>query len=135
MITEAQYKELRAKYDLYHAERERLYPGSNWIDAERAAQLPPAPEHDEISAIEVYEFVTDPPANYFAYVKTTGIWFADVTTWTGEKLGEGYLGRIYFSNMGDERRSITVHAINGKKYYGTYYKGAGDYCRLTMRKG
>lgn len=95
------------------------------------------------SAQEVYEWLHNPPqGRYFAYVKldtnrqgyATGI----LTTWTGEKLGFVHAGRQYHSGFGygDERarRSITVMGINGKRYYGTFYEGSGDYALITQFK-
>lgn len=98
---------------------------------------------------EVEEFVADPPANYFAYVKVTGIPYTpfyqgrhdrtyhacEVTTWMGDLLAKGSVGPAYRSNMGDTRRSVDCVGVNGIEYYGTFYEGAGDYCRLYARKG
>lgn len=83
------------------------------------------------SAIEVYEFIANPPKKYFLYVdEKTG----EVTTWTGQKLGRFTVINGYRSNMRDFRISIRIKAINGKEYYGTYYKSAGSYARITMCK-
>lgn len=107
------------------------------------------PTHEEISALEVYEFVADPPERYFLYVKAPriackgGIGSAEdvhyggsglATTWTGEKLGDVQFGRTWRSVFGDTRVSVSVYGINGKTYHGTYYKSAGDYARVKMSK-
>ena len=94
------------------------------------------------SAYEVYEWLHDPPVRYFAYVKVNtdrqGYGTGTLTTWTGEKLGTVHLGRQYRSGFGyghdRARRSITVVGTNGKRYYGTYYEGAGDYARIKQFK-
>lgn len=98
---------------------------------------------------EVEEFITNPPARYFAYVKLGDIRYmpfyqgrhdreyqtCEVTTWMGDRLARGSVGPAYRSNMGDTRRPIDCVGINGVEYYGTFYEGAGDYCRLYARKG
>lgn len=96
---------------------------------------------------EVEEFVAVPPARYFAYVKLgdAAPWYnrhdlykyrpCQVTTWMGDLLAKGSVGPAYRSNMGDTRRPIDCVGINGIEYYGTFYEGAGDYCRLYARKG
>lgn len=92
------------------------------------------------SAHEVYEWLHNPPAKYFAYVKLTtdrqGYGAGILTTWTGEKLGNLHAGRRYRSGFGYDtyRRSISVVGTNGVKYYGTYYESSGDYARITARK-
>jgi hypothetical protein len=137
MITHAKYQELRQKYDFYHSERERLFgKGANCITQEMSSKLPPAPVHSEISAIEIYEFINDPPDRYFAYIKEPEIGnMGEMTTWTGEKLGNALLWNTWRSNFGDTRVSIDVWGINGIKYHGFYYKSAGDYCRIKAYKG
>lgn len=84
------------------------------------------------SQIEVYEFMHEKPEKYFAYVNGVS---GQLTTWTGEPLGTvSWWGTEWRSNMGDARQAITVNAINGVKYFGTFYKGAGDYARLKASK-
>ncbi|MHA2094589.1 MAG: hypothetical protein ACW98F_08170 [Candidatus Hodarchaeales archaeon] len=136
MITHAEYQKLKQKYDFYHAERTKLFgKGANCITPEMSAQLPESPKHNEISAIEVYEFINDPPDRYFAYINEPEIGnMGEMTTWTGEKLGNALLWNTWQSNFGDTRVSIDVWGINGKKYHGFYYKSAGDYCRVKAYK-
>ena len=135
MITEKEYFELKQKYDFYQEERNRLFPGKNYVDQEMIKQLPDNCTHKEISSIEVYEFVNDPPDKYFAYI---GVYpkspNGEMTTWMGEKLGRVLLWNTWRSNFGDQRVSIDVWGINGIKYHGFYYKSAGDYCRITAYK-
>jgi hypothetical protein len=134
-ISELEYRQLKLKYDTYHAAREELCQGRNHITVEEQEILPPSPSHDEISALEVYEFRHNPPTRYFAYVHQAGHYPDYITTWTGEILGEVLtFGAAYHSNMGDVRQNIKVLGINGKHYSGTYYKSSGDYCRLKMTK-
>jgi hypothetical protein len=96
---------------------------------ELPAEIKPTPTNAERSNVEVFEFLNDPPAVYFAYVSRES---AIVTTWTGQALsvGRAMLGREYRSNMGDKRRAISFFGVNGVQYHGTYYCGAGDYCRV-----
>lgn len=63
---------------------------------------------------------------------------ADVTDWEGNKLGTAHLGLSYrvpaFGGWFSERQSMDVTLTDGSKWYGTYYKSSGDYCRLRKRK-
>lgn len=58
----------------------------------------------------------------------------EVATFTGAVLGTGKLGSAYRSNFGDLRRPIRFLGINGVEYFGTYFEGAGDYCRVRAIK-
>ena len=87
------------------------------------------------SAVEVYEWMTNPPARYFLYIKETEYMRGSATTWTGEFLGHVFMGDVYRSNFGDKRQQITVVGTNGRKYHGIYYKSAGDYARVKLAKG
>lgn len=99
----------------------------------------------ETSRKEVAAFKADKPEKYFLYVKLYDESalplgypkeYGTVTTWTGERLGTiYYVGRVYRSNFGDQRRSIRFRGVNGLSYWGTYYSGAGDYARVTVYKG
>jgi len=108
----------------------------SYTEAElRSAGLNP-PTNEERSAVEVFEFCRDKPEKYFLYVTITeaGGQGGIATTWTGEKLGDCRLGHIYGDNFGGKRQSITVRAINGETYHGTYFKSAGDYARVKKAK-
>lgn len=99
---------------------------------ELPATLKPTCTNEERSNVEVFEFLHNPPRDYFAYVsRESGF----VITWTGQALscGRAVIGREYRSNMGDKRRSISFLGINGVEYHGTYYCGAGDYCRVKSK--
>jgi hypothetical protein len=88
-------------------------------------------DNDLRSAVEVYEFCTDPPSNYMLYVNEAR---REATTWTGEKLGRVTFGREFRDNFGGKRVPVWIDAINGRTYHGTYYKSAGDYARVKLTK-
>lgn len=90
------------------------------------------PTNEERSAVEVWEFNANPPAAYFAYVYPER---GEVGTWTGQRLGRLTLGKPYRDNFGGERVPVWMDGGNGKMYAGTWYKSAGDYCRLKKVKG
>ena len=137
MITETEYKLIRAKIDTYEASKARLYPCKNCFTPEmienivREANCGSSPTNEERSAVEVYEFVHDAPDRYFVYVNKDT---KEATTWTGDKLGAVVFGREYRDNFGGKRIPITVFAINGTKYHGTYYASSGDYARIKRSK-
>ena len=96
-------------------------------------------DNAESSALEVYDFYTTPPERAFVYVRIVqncGYYglrsYGQVTTWVGDKLGDLTLGDSYRDNFGGTRRAVTVKAINGAVYVGTYYQSAGDYARIRM---
>lgn len=112
----------------------------------KTEEVPPGLEitNAQRSRLEVLDFIADPPDRYFAYVKTerigehsTGERIVSVTTWTGDKLSAEILteGADFRSSFGDTRCNFRFRAINGATYSGTYYKSAGDYCRLRKMKG
>jgi hypothetical protein len=131
MITESEYLDLKNKYNAYAIARELVCGKRNYVTLDDQKLLPEPCTNEEISQIEVYEFVTKFPEEYLLYVNEEK---CIVTTWTGEKLGRCILGREYNSNMGDNRRSIKIWGINHKEYYGTYYQSTGDYARVKMYK-
>lgn len=118
--------------------------GNSWTETEREMAKIANVTNEERSALECFLFCYDPPAKYFAYVSgeaplQTGCGTeygraCKVTTWTGEVLGNATLGPVYRDNFGGKRRSISLRAINGQRYSGTYYTSAGDYCRLRAVK-
>lgn len=129
MITEQQYSEYRQRYNAYEA----------WRNGRSGYHPEQVPENirisnEERSAIEVYEFHTDPPIRYFAYVNVER---KIITTWTGDQLGQiAYFGPRFslFGNKWNYARRIRVVGDNGLIYHGTYYESAGDYCRLDISK-
>jgi hypothetical protein len=87
--------------------------------------------NDERSALAVFEFCTNPPDKYFLYISEDK---RTATTWTGDLLGHVTFGREYRDNFGGRRVPVTVRAINGMTYHGTYYKSSGDFARLRQSK-
>jgi hypothetical protein len=132
MMTEQDYITLKEKYQVYHAAKQivcKKHP--NCVNPEDAKLLPEPCTNEEISAMEVYEFCTNPPERYFLYVDVKN---QLAITWTGDKLGNCVLGYKYRNNMGDTRQSISIKAINGRSYAGTYFTSAGDYARVKVCK-
>ena len=103
---------------------------TNGIPQEVYSKFPFADEvtNELRSAIEIYEFVANPPKKYFLYPKNGS---NEVTTWMGQKLGTYTVTGVYKGNWGDSRKTIHVKAINGKEYFGTIY---GTYARIKMCK-
>ncbi|NYG46379.1 hypothetical protein GGD67_003850 [Bradyrhizobium sp. IAR9] len=113
--------------------RNRLSAFNDWLGdrtsyhpSEVPSHLNP-PSNEERSALEVFEFSRDKPDRYFLYISRDK---AMATTWTGEELGRVTFGRTYRDNFGGERVAITVQAVSGDTYHGTYYKSSGDYARV-----
>lgn len=137
MITEMEYRLHRNRIDTYHRVMKELYPNQNGFTPEQIANIVQhghigrAPTNEERSAVEVYEFCTNPPQTYFLYINCTK---KEATTWTGDKLGSVSFGSEWRDNFGGKRVPITVYAINGKRYHGTYYKSSGDYARIKLCK-
>lgn len=92
--------------------------------------------NEQRSQSEVREFIANPPAKYFLYIKLLipGHYRAEATTWMGDLLGAARLGSRYRSNMGDYRRAVTIRAVNGRTYVGTFFESAGDYARVRLAK-
>jgi len=127
MLTETEYKKYRKLYD-----RKRAWVGNrtSWKTDEEPKEFQEL-TNDKVSAVEVYEFVHDPPDRYFVYIDEEK---ALATTWTGDKLGTVHFGRPYVSNFGDERTPVDMAGINGIQYHGTYYRSSGDYARIKKCK-
>ena len=134
IISENEYKELKNKFEIYSQALTKFLKENkrNYITQKESELLPESLTHDQISSIEVYEFINDIPDKYFIYVNEKE---RIVTTWTGEKLGRiTFLGSKYKSNFRDKRRTIHFTGINNKKYYGIYYCDSGDYARVRLYK-
>lgn len=141
VLTDAEYTALKARYDAFEAWR-------NGRTSYQTSEIPAGLDvsNDERSKLEVYEFVKNPPVKYFAYVRrvnTQGQIDAkslrvQITTWTGEILGTGILGRGYespsFGRSNTRYPVLKFKAINGRSYFGTFFASAGDYCRLKLAK-
>lgn len=87
--------------------------------------------NEETSVIEVWEFLNNIPKKYFSYIDEDK---QEMITWTGQKLGDVSFGKEYRDNFGGRRVPISVKGINGKSYYGTYYKSSGNYCNIKLYK-
>lgn len=117
MITQEEYNELKARY-----ERKAV-----WRNGRCSYRLEDVPSdcrisNDEVSSIEVYEFVQNPPDSYIAYVDLKN---ANITTWTGEKLGD-----IISRHRNSRGYWLKIKAYNGCKYRGQFYPSAGDYIKV-----
>ena len=101
---------------------------------EQVAHLNP-PTNEERSQVEVFDFVTDPPSKYFLYINPEK---HAATTFTGDRLGSVRFGQEYqtpaFGGFGSTRVPVTIQAINGRVYHGTYFKSSGDYARIKIAK-
>ena len=135
MITNQKYLQLKNKIKQFE----------QWLDGRTSyspSDIPPGVSNvtnAERSQVEVYEFVTNPPDRYFCYVKRNiaapGVVDNKVTltTWTGQILGYGYLGKCYFTGVRpfqSKRYTLKFTGINEVKYKGVYYASSGDYCRI-----
>jgi len=90
------------------------------------------PTNEERSEVELFDWITDPPSRYFAYVAND---FGSVTNWIGARLGTvHWRGSEFRDNLGGKRRHFRMMGTNGKLYSGTAYVSAGDYCRLREVK-
>lgn len=132
MLSRTEYRALRRRYAAYEAARGRICAHPCVVTPEEARRLPRPVGNWNTSRMEVYEFIHDPPERYFAYVRLDR---RVITTWVGHILGRIVgAGAPFRSNMGDVRRHITAHGINGVSYHGTFYESTGDYCRLKARQ-
>lgn len=141
-MTPEQAADIRARDEALHA-----WMKANKRNSYKREELPAGinpPTNEERSACEVFEFQRDKPESYFAYVKrpanmlTKPGWQTceqgELTTWTGDKLGTVRFGRVFRDSFGGVRVPITVQAITGETYHGTYYASAGDYARIRKAK-
>lgn len=97
---------------------------------EQVVHLNP-PTNDERWQVELYDFIHNVPAKYFLYVnEKTG----KATNFTGITLGNVAFGHEWRDNFGGIRRAVTVLAVNGRQYHGTFFKSSGDYARITLSK-
>jgi len=130
-----QYTTAKHKLDQYEAAalKYRTDNKTNGIPVEICNSFPFANEVDNNlrSAIETYEFISNPPDKYFIYINESK---CIATTWTGQPLGSVSFGQEYRSNMGDKRQPVSILGINGRKYHGTYYKSSGNYARIKIKK-
>lgn len=137
VLTAEQYAELKARYDRHSAFVDTKRGKNGWA-AYKPEEVPEdcRISNEEVSLIEVYQFINDPPEKYFAYVKGYRGYCSvgELVTWTGDKLGTVTFGVKYRDNFGGIRVPIRVQAINGRVYHGTYFESSGDYARIRVCK-
>ena len=148
MITTERYNELKAKMHVFDTWlNTKRDPRSGWASykPEDVPATVPKVSNDERSQVEVYEFCHNPPKTYFVYVRRLAVapgvvspTKVEVTTWTGQLLGKGKLGRQYecygFGGSRSRRYPIRFRGVNGFVYSGIYYASAGDYARVKLVK-
>jgi hypothetical protein len=136
IITAAQAADILARYNELEAWRNgRL----SYHPSEVPAHIRP-PTNEEISALEVYNFLTMPPSeSYAAYLgkdpKNPGRYV--ITTFTGDRLATvtRYVSRSapFNSWLSDVRGSFWALGIDGRSYHGRH-NGPGIYCRMRPAK-
>jgi hypothetical protein len=140
------YKALKDKIDRYEKAREAFDPkrfkrGGGYSAADQAAivklaGLRHAPSNDDREDVSVYEFIRDKPDRLDCYIKeadNTAIFWTPRSTIGTVVLGHSYKSPA-FGGFPSTRVPVTVKAINGCVYAGTYYKSSGDYARLKKTK-
>jgi hypothetical protein len=138
LITPEQAADIRKRNDALNAWidtiRDKRTGWASYKPEDKPSHVPDV-SNDERSALEVYDFVTNPPDKYFLYVNQEK---RTATTWTGDLLGQITFGREYrcpaFGGFSSRRIPVTVRAINGRVYVGTYYKSSGDFARVRLSK-
>lgn len=136
-LTESEYRELRERIDREDVWVDSIRGRNGWASykpEDVPAELQPMTTNEEKSAVEVHEWVANPPDRYFAYVSETD---RTITTWMGDLLGSiTYWSAYTCPGFGwkSERVAIRVRGTNGVNYYGTYYKSAGQYARIRRIK-
>lgn len=137
MITREQYEEIKARNDKLTAWVDSIRGKNGWASYKPEDKPSHVPDctNEERGEMELYEFCTNPPDKYFLYVseeKRTAF------TWPGQTLGTVQFGRAYkvpaFGGWPSVRVPVTIHAVNGLTYHGTYYKSSGDYARIERAK-
>jgi hypothetical protein len=134
MITPQQAADIRTRNDALMHWVDSIRGKNGWASyrpEDKPANVPDV-TNDERSALEVFEFCSNPPAKYFLYISEEN---STATTWTGDLLGHVTFGREYGDNFGGKRQPVWVRGINGKQYHGTYYKSSGNFARIRQSKG
>lgn len=134
MISEEQAKEIESR--LANLEKWIDEQGhrskSGWVSYPSGSE----PENcrvsnDERAQLELRRFMIDKPDRYFLYIDQVK---AIATVWTGVELGTVTFGREWTDNFGGRRVPVTIKAVNGLTYHGTYFKSSGDYARVKAAK-
>ena len=133
MITPDQAADIRERNNALMAWVDSIRGKNGWASYRPENKPPDVPDvsNEERSALEVFEFCTNPPDKYFLYISCEK---QSATTWTGDLLGHVSFGREYRDNFGGRRVPVTVRAINGRTYHGTYFKSSGDFARIRQSK-
>jgi hypothetical protein len=133
VITPEQAQDIRTRNDALMAWVDSIRGKNGWASyrpEDKPAHIPNV-TNEERSALELFDFVTNPPDKYFLYINTAT---RKATTWTGDVLGHVFFGREWRDNFGGRRVPITISAINGRVYHGTYFKSSGDFARIRQSK-
>lgn len=138
-LLEQAYLACKVRSDAHNAWVDTIRnPKNGWASYKPEDKPADVPDmtNSERSALELYEWLANPPDKYFLYIthKPTfgfGSFVSDAaTTWTGTPLGNVRFGREWRDNFGGTRQAVTVYGNNGVHYVGTYFKSAGDYARV-----
>ena len=124
---------LKAKQAAWEAWSAQFRKPNGWtvIPADRKPPEGADMSNEERGDLELLQFHASPPDRYFLYVDEDK---ATATTFVGGNLGRVSFGRPYRDNFGGRRVPITLAAVNGRTYHGTYYASAGDYARVRVAK-
>ena len=96
--------------------------------------LKPTLTNEQRADVELFDWINNPPARYFAYMTNSKPEF--ITNWTGQNLARIIeCGAVYRSNIGDRRQNFRCKGTNGVTYSGTAYIDSGDYVRMRAVKG
>jgi hypothetical protein len=133
MITQEQAADIRQRNDALMAWVDSIRGKNGWASykpEDKPAHVPDV-SNEERSALEVFEFCQNPPDKYFLYIREKD---HTATTWTGDVLGQVSFGREWRDSFGGRRVPVTVRAISGLTYHGTYFKSSGDFARIRQSK-
>jgi hypothetical protein len=133
MITQEQAADIRQRNDALMAWVDSIRGKNGWASykpEDKPAHVPDV-SNEERSALEVFEFCQNPPDKYFLYIREKD---HTATTWTGDVLGQVSFGREWRDSFGGRRVPVTIRAINGHNYHGTYFKSSGDFARIRKSK-
>jgi hypothetical protein len=133
MITREQAADIRQRNDALMAWVDSIRGRNGWASYKPEDKPTNVPDvsNEERSALEVFEFCQTPPDKYFLYIREKD---HTATTWTGDVLGQVSFGREWRDSFGGRRVPVTIRAINGLTYHGTYFKSAGDFARIRQSK-
>ena len=137
VITGEQAATIRRRYDAWEEAAGGRRGGLSPADVARIDKIAGTtrPSGNEISALEIYEFLRDPPTHKFAYYSSVDKG-GTIHTFDGDVLGtivdRGQTSRVF--GRGPTLRHVTVRAINGFLYGGRCNLDTGTYCKLKRGK-